>query len=497
MIPQTPPSLTSFGYLFPDLQEDPEALLPRGRGTLEALNTLGENMVDVDPETEGSSEGSSSIPAAYTYFGQFVDHDIVMEARSNEIADITSPDLEPLLLQQVLFEIKNTRSAALDLDSVYGPPALRQGEQLRLGEVSQFQGPVPQDPFHDLFRQGRMPGEPEYDRQALIGDPRNDENLIVAQLHVAFLRAHKALVENEDLGMSFEQARRTLRQHYQWLVVHDFLPRIVDPRILSATLAGARFYDPFRKPFFLPLEFTAAAFRFGHSMVRKGYRYNEKFPKATLKDLFTFTALSGDFKPSPPEEDVPPGGFETLPDSWIIDWSGFIGPEAQNRARFIDTGLAKPFLRLPNMPGQVRRDEAGLAARNLRRGYLMRIPTGQAVARRMGLEPLTADEIRGITPFAQSDALAMAGLLDRTPLWFYVLAEAKHASGGQRLGPVGSTLVAEVLIGLVRRSEDSILSGSGGWRPTLGSEGRFELPDLLRLAGVLPPEQPAAPFPVA
>ncbi|HKI02907.1 MAG TPA: heme peroxidase family protein [Thermoanaerobaculia bacterium] len=489
MVPHSLSGLTSFGYLFPDLQEDPTDLLPRGSGTLRALDKLGRDMVDT-----GNGE-SSDIPAAYTYFGQFVDHDIVMEARSDEIADIASPDLEPLLLQNVLFEIKNTRSAALDLDSVYGPPALRQGEKLRLGEVSEFRRPVPpDDPFHDLFRQGHMPGEPGRDRQALIGDPRNDENLIIAQLHVAFLRAHKALVERS--GMSFEQARRTLRQHYQWIVIHDFLPRVVDPGIFSATLAGARFYDPLRKPFFLPLEFTAAAFRFGHSMVRQSYRHNEIFENATLKELFTFTALSGDFNPPPlPGERVPAGGFETLPSGWIIDWSGFVGPEARNKARLIDTNLAEPLLELPDMMGQVRRDEARLAVRNLRRGYLMRIPTGQAVARRMGLEPLTPNQIRDVTTLAQSGTLADAGLLERTPLWFYILAEAKHHNRGERLGPVGSTLVAEVLIGLVRRSEDSILAGSGGWRPSLGPEGRFDLPDLLRLAGVLPPDQPAIPPP--
>src|SRR4028119_1428284 len=173
----SPANLTSFGYLFPDLQENPEALLPRSRNTLRALDELGALMVDT------GSGNSSSIPAAYTYFGQFVDHDIVLEARSSEIASISSLALEPLLLQRVLLEIKNTRSAFLDLDSVYGHPALRQDRLLRLGEVSRAGATlaVPGTTFHDLFRQGRMPDDPEHDREALIGDPPPAANLNAAE----------------------------------------------------------------------------------------------------------------------------------------------------------------------------------------------------------------------------------------------------------------------------------------------------------------------------
>ena len=503
--PQNPasgaPALTSFGYLFPDLQEDPESLLPRGRDTLRALDRLGALMRD------SGSGPDSEIPSAYAYFGQFVDHDIVLEAQSDEIARVGSPSLEPLLLQEVLQGIKNTRSATLDLDSVYRHPALREGKgskKVRLGEVTSVPGPAPlgllSDPLHDLFRQGRMPEEPEHDRQALIGDPRNDENLIVAQLLVAFLRAHNVLVEQD---MSFEEARTTLRQHYQWIVIHDFLHRIADPEIVVATLAGNRLYQSMTDPFFLPLEFSAAAFRFGHSMVREQYRQNAIFPNAKLRELFTFTALSGNFDPPPssdPDSDsVPAGGFDTLPANWIIDWSGFIdGPALKNQARKIDTLLVKPLLDLRDATGQVRRDEPRLAVRNLRRGYLLRMPTGQAVARRMGFEPLTSEQINDVTTAAQFQVLQTSGLLERTPLWFYILAEASAHGGGNRLGQVGSTLVAEVLIGLVRRSTDSILTDGGSWRPTLPgrAEGRFDLPDLLRFAGVLAPEGPPAPPPV-
>jgi hypothetical protein len=485
MINPSRTGLTDFGFLFPDLQENPDTLLPRSHGTVKALDQLGRYM-----QESGPGNGlNSTIPAAYTYFGQFVSHDVNLE-RSDEIADISSPQLEPLLLQQVLLEIRNSRSAALDLDSVYNHPALRYSEgpqqdgrlpriKLRLGEVSFSQELELQDRYHDFFRQGRLREKPEHDREALIGDPRNDENLIVAQLHVAFLRAHNALV---DQGLSFEEARTLLRQHYQWIVVHDFLPRIADTRIVKETLAGNRLYQPWCKPFFLPLEFTVAAFRFGHSMVRREYRYNATFQQATLQDLFTLTALSGNLDPAS-QRNVPPGGFDNLPDNWVIDWRGFFDAR-QNPSRRIDTVLVEPLLHLRDSTGQIRSVEPRLAVRNLRRGYLLRMPTGQAVAQRIGIEPMPTEMIGNP---AQRAVLAKAGMEERTPLWFYILAEAHHLGEGNRLGPVGSTLVAEVLIGLVRSSADSILAGGGRWRPSLGREGRFELPDLLRLAGVLPP----------
>jgi hypothetical protein len=140
---------------------------------------------------------------------------------------------------------------------------------------------------------------------------------------------------------------------------------------------------------------------------------------------------------------------------------------------------------------------AHLAVRNLLRGYLLRLPTGQAVAcalqkRLAGVREIPilseADIVKvALTP-GQVIALKQGGFTTRTPLWFYILAEAAHCAGGNRLGPVGSTIVAEVLVGLVRRSASSILRAPG-WCPTLprAQSERFTLTDLLRLAGVLAP----------
>jgi hypothetical protein len=305
----------------------------------------------------------------------------------------------------------------------------------------------------------------------LIGDKRNDENLIIAQLHVAFLRAHNAIAAQ---GHTFDEVRRILRRHYQWIVTRDFLPRICDPWIVSEILFGGnRVFQPNPDDLFMPFEFSVAAYRFGHSMVRPTYHYNSDFPRAALKDLFTLTALSGDL-----------GGTPTLPEKWIIEWKNFVDGGA-NRARPIDTSLSRELFNLTEFKKPM--PEARLSVRNLLRGYMLRLPTGQAVASALGLKVLRPEDIEAVASSVSDAQLASVrdgGFSERTPLWYYILAEAAAESTG-RLGPVGSTIVAEVLIGLIRGSKDSILR-EPGWKPTLGgTPGLFTLRDLLKLGNVL------------
>ena len=467
-----------FDFLIPELQEDPANLLRVARKTRDDLVELGSAMGTV-------FGGDANIPAAYTYFGQFVDHDITLESSSATGSQLVAPDLTPLPLARIREETLNLRTGALDLDSVYGLPAPQDGARMRIGKVSESGSrPRNKDDFNDLPRRRRIPDDPERDREALIGDPRNDENLIVAQLHVAFLRAHNELI---DRGNSFRSARRLLRQHYQHIVIHDFLKRIVDPQIVDETITLNRVYDPAEVELFMPLEYSVAAYRFGHSMVRGNYDFNVNFQPATLEQLFTFTALSGQL-----------GDFDTLPELWIIEWENFVDAGVPfTKARSIDTKLVEPLEHLRNLTGE---EVAGLAkrlaVRNLLRGYLLRIPTGQAVARALkeklqgvrDIPVLGPNRIRqGVDSEGQVQILEEAGFLERTPLWYYILAEAAELGGGQRLGPVGGTIVAEVLVGLVRRSANSILRQEN-WQPSLPSAqpGTFTLKDLLNFAGVLP-----------
>ena len=457
---------TRFDYLFPDLQTV-DALLPEAPEMRGALVRLGDSMMEASADS-----GDSMIPSAYTYLGQFVDHDITLEAKSDDIVKLSDDDFRVLTTDEISTKITNGRTPGLDLDNVYYKPAPRNCSRMVLGFVSASkQGDPPPGKANDLPRKPRSTTDKD-DRAALIGDKRNDENLVIAQLHVAFLRAHNAIAAQ---GHTFHEARTLLRQHYQWIVIKDLLPRICDPWIVNDILIGGnQFFRPDPDDLFMPFEFSVAAYRFGHSMVRGAYRYNANFPRASLKELFTLSAFSGDLKK-----------FDTLPDVWIIDWNNFLDGGA-NRARPIDTSLSPELFNLTafNKPMPV---EARLPVRNLLRGYMLRIPTGQAVAAALNLPVMSAGEIEAIASSVSDEQLAAVragGFSDRTPLWYYILAEAA-AEPSRRLGPVGSAIVAEVLIGLIRGSKDSILRKSN-WEPTLGrAPGSFTLRDLLELGGVL------------
>lgn len=476
------PSATApshFDYMFQKLQSDPDALLPESAQTVLNLKKLGRAM----SESGDALQSDSVTPAVYTYFGQFLDHEITFtrETSLGSLPLLNDTHFGPLPHGTIPGRITNGRTPRLDLDCVYGSspqgnPEFRDGDRMLLGKVSATGNRPPgKDDLNDLNRKPPS-NDPKIDREAIIGDPRNDENLIVAQLHVAFLRAHNALI---DRGHSFTEASMLLRQHFQWLVVHDFLKRIADPEIVNEILKRGHnlFYTPSAGELFMPLEFTVAAYRFGHSMVRSAYRYNLNFPQAKLGQLFTLTAFSGNINPTSGQS------FATLPENWIIQWEDFLDG-GRSRARRIDPHLTEPLSTLSNSAGEPLPDEAMLSVRNLLRGYQLRIPTGQAIAKTMGLEPLEAKEIERVAGKAQAEILRETGLSTRTPLWYYILAESSNHLP-DHLGPVGSTIVAEVLIELVRESENSILR-QAGWAPSLGpSPGRFVLQDLLKLGDVL------------
>jgi hypothetical protein len=481
---------TSFSYMFPDLQTDENNLLPVGIETTDALKALGETMTDQDEAatTPGApARGDSQIPAAYTYLGQFIDHDITFDEGSADIRRLSSPGLTPLTS---LAGLRNGRTVRLDLDSVYDGP--RDGERMLLSPVTKLNGTTPplvrppgKADLNDVPREPRS-SDPRIDRAARIGDPRNDENLIVAQLHVAFLKAHNSLVDD---GADFAAARRAMRQRYQWMVLHDFLGRICDGAVLASVLQhGPQHWKVQRSSdLFMPAEFAAAAYRFGHSMIRTRYDFNLNFPAADLSLLFTFTALSGQLGENIPN--LPPA--DTLPENWIIEWERILpigGGGGPQMARGIDPRLTDFTFRLQDTFGKpegggdtdpdVVRVAPRLAIRNLLRGYLFRLPTGQAVARKMGVTPLSGASLLAALPTEAIRGKAQP-FADRTPLWFYVLAEAGDPNGpnGLRLGPVGSRILAETFWTLIRYSQDSILEP--GAKPDFTS---FTLADLIRLA---------------
>jgi len=401
-------------------------------------------------EAAGEGEDNPRVPAGYVYLGQFVDHDITFDPTS-QLQRRNDPE-----------GLINFRSPRFDLDSVYGSGPFDEPFQYeRGGSHEGFAFLLERDFDMPRNSQGR----------ALIGDPRNDENGIVSQLHVAFLKLHNQLMEEllptvPDAGERFAEAQRQAQWHYQWVVVHDFLRRIIGDELHGHLLITTP--EPDRKlresvrlgyyrhkvnPY-LPVEFSVAAYRYGHSQVRDRYSINSSFNRRL------FDPSGDDFR-----------GFQPLRSGWQATWPFFFeldeaGPQL---SRAIDTSLAPTLATLQGTSG----DDANLALRNLRRGAAIGLPSGQAVAEALHVTPLPDAEL---TP-------AESG---RAPLWFYVLREAQILHDGEHLGPVGGRIVGETLLGLLRVDPQSYFTLEPTWTPTLptaaGDPRTFDMADLLRFA---------------
>ena len=461
-----------FSRMFSTLEKfrpDPDALIALGKA-MDETPSVGDH---------------PDLPAGFTYFGQFLDHDLTFDQTQGLPDGELSPE-----------EIVLGRSPSLDLDSLYGRGPDRETKRiyaddkihLRIGQTSVAGSP---NEAEGLVLPNDLPrgDNPARLVEATIGDSRNDENLAVAQTHLAFLKFHNAVVDRLAAAGSsgvdlFNEARRLVTMHYQWIVLHDFLPRIIEQDVLDDVLAsGRKFYqiEPGQMPT-MPIEFSVAAYRLGHSMIRDTYSWNRNFEPATLGLLFFFSGGSGDM-----------GG--NLPSNWIIDWRRFYdfsgvpgvdAPPDRNHTRPIDTALAVDLGTLPGFPAD---DKASLAVRNLLRGRLVGLPSGQAVAAAIGAPALTPEQVRR----GRHEAILREHDLDtQTPLWYYILKEAEVLHGGERLGPVGSRLLAETFVGLIEGSQVSILADEASWRPTLPSRqpGRFTMVDLLLLVNDLNPLGP-------
>jgi hypothetical protein len=432
--------------MFPDL--------PRPDVGADAIDQLAKVLID-RADDSGLNEG---IPAGYTYIGQFIDHDITFDPAS-KLERKNDPDA-----------LVDFRTPRFDLDSLYGDgpddqPFLYEWENVEDRGVKLLVDLG--DPSSDLAdedlprnRQGR----------ALIGDRRNDEHLIISQLHLLFIKFHNKVVDRvrEQQGLDhealLEESQRIVRWHYQWIVMHDYLTRVVGPH---PPAVDGRFFSG-RDPF-IPVEFSAAAFRFGHSMVRASYELNGTVGKGI--------PIFGD-KTDP----LGLGGFRPLPRRLKISWRRFFKvpgpppdpahPESLRASMLIDTVLVPALRHVPP-------DDIALMERNLKRGRALGLPCGQDVARAMRLDPLEGGDL-GLDD-ARLDAAAREAILAATPLWYYILREAEMAPGkGQWLGPVGGRIVAEVLRGLLEGDPQSYVHVWPTWKPELPcTGGDFTMGDLV------------------
>ena len=318
---------------------------------------------------------------------------------------------------------------------------------------------------------------------ALLGDVRSDENIVLSQLHLAFLCFHNRCVDHVRATTAltspnaiFIEAQRLVRWHYQWIVVHEFLPKTCGQALVDDVLKNGRKFYKWRNEPFIPVEFAVAAYRFGHSQVRPSYRMN--FGPAAGADVFLRLFVDSPANSASPDPDDMRGGLRQP--RRFIDWQTFFdfGDGNVRPNKMIDTKLSTVLMDLIGFPAG---EPQSLAQRNLLRHLTFKVPSGQSVAKAMNLPPLHAGDLAD---------LAQHGLDTRTPLWFYILREAQTTEKGASLGPVGGRIVAEVFIGLLEGDPTSYLRQDSSWTPSLPSAagpGKFAMTDLLRLAGVVHP----------
>jgi hypothetical protein len=479
------------------------------------------------PPTQPDSE--PGIPAGFTYLGQFLDHDLTQDRTAVALGQDVTVD-----------ELVDGRTPALDLDSLYGRGPKNKDDRrfFAADGVKLLTGTTAAVPIDDgtnrnldgfdLPRVGGATGTKADQRAPLIPDGRNDENLAIAQTHLAFIHFHNRVVdrlvsEGVPSVLLFERAYGEVVRHYHWLIKTDFLPRVVDPEIVDEVFThGRHSFDvpetedasdrPDHRPT-MPIEFAIAAYRLGHSMVRGAYQWNRLFNTngklriATLFQLFTFTGTSGILTPTqnPADLDDPEGGtFLHLPTNWIVDFRRIhdftvipnrpdLAPPAPglNVTKRIDTLLVDPLATLPEGTFGGRSQglagdaiQRNLAFRNMTRANMVRLASGQQMADLLDVKPLTPDEI--ITGNQGADLSALTqdqkdALTAATPLWFYILREAE-VNGNGKLTGVGGRIVAEVFHRTMEASTVSILR-EPHWRPRFGQEpGVFRMVDLLLFA---------------
>ena len=405
---------TTYGRMFPEL--------PSFRADEQFLNVLGQagglcdyGDVDEPPDFLGDTA------AGWPIFGQFVAHDItadrsILRARTNAA------------------DLRNARTPKLNLECLYGDGPTGHPFLYRRDDPAKFLLGLD---GADLQRNAQG--------IALIGDPRNDSHMLVSQLHLAMLRAHNGFVDELRLAGAasdhvFDEAARQLCWHYQWIVLNEFLPALVGPVLADQVLRdGPQWFRPGHVGF-IPLEFAHAAYRYGHSQIRHRYQVNlQTDPVLLFPDLL---------------------GFRTVPPQLTVDWTLFFdspGAITAQRSKRIDGKLVRSLIQLPTaVSGKCEvQDDHSLAVRDLQRGQGVGVPSGQAVARHMGIVPLTVEQVG-------TESMGWHG---ETPLWYYVLREADALAGGHRLGPVGGRIVTEVLVGLIDSDATSFRRNYPEWRP--------------------------------
>lgn len=425
-----------YGRLFPDIEG-----LKCEEDQLLALGKAGTAM---DVASDDPKADNPRIAAGHTMFGHMLAHDL-------------TADRSLLQHHASVQRIHNFRTPRLDFESLYGAgPA---------GAPYMYDS-NDSDKFLLGTDETGAPNDVPRNRQekAVIGDPRNDVHGIISQMHLTMLKFHNRIVdhirtEGVAPGDTFSQAQRNVRWHLQWIVLHEYLPLTVGESLMQELLGrGPRFYRPSDVEPFIPVEFADAAFRFGHSQIRVSYRLNDTTSAPIFPDL---------------------AGGRAIPKSRVVDWRHFLSLDNAVTPQFskrIAPYVAHTLIDLPeSIVGPTPQPEYhSLACRDLLRARALGLPSGEAVARHIGAQPLSADEV----------GLKEHGWTCETPLWYYILREAQVQQDGKRLGDVGGRIVAETLVGIIDADPTSFRSADSSWTPTLPSKrsGSFKLTDAVEFA---------------
>jgi hypothetical protein len=466
-----------FGRMFPTLEPRPPAGLPMAEEF-----GLPNGLMDGGDTT--NQQDNPTMDAGFTFFGQFIDHNITFDVTS-----MLGRQIDP-------GAVRNFRPPMLDLDHLYGS--------------GPFASPLLYDTDSHNTKLVLSPDGVDFGRTsggvALIGDPRNDENLLLNQVHLAFIKFHNRVVDalmtgeitdvfgehfppppptdptplpphasiEELLNVRtyfdelFAKAQQIVRWHYQWIIVHEYLPIVCGQDTVDrVNEQGLQFYAPDGNPF-IPVEFAVAAFRFMHPTIRSDYVINDKHTLPLFPIDFTDTL--------PPKDERTDLRGGPVGEDFAVDFTKFFAIDGHRpqRARRIEAKLNRRLLDLPpitDVPKEIARQLRSLVVRNLLRSETQELPSGQDIARKIGEVPLSDAELGTTGPIY---------------LWFYILREADLRHNGGRLGPVGALIVTEVLLGLLDADPMSYRSTYPIWTPILAdSEGRFGIAELLRFAGVI------------
>jgi hypothetical protein len=540
LVVKDPTAEGRFGFMFKSQPPFPagDTLLNSLGATMEEQPTAnaGSTSLEKDDNDAFGENPNPRLTSGFTFVGQFVDHDITF--------DTTKLDDQ----QSDPYATTNFRTPRYDLDAIYGlgpstnpqfydpsdrdkfliverPYSTITGKLKKPNGVDETKTwDVKPDVVWDVPRATANDPDGRPVGTAIIADPRNDQTEIILQLHVAMQKFHNRLVDvlrmqQVPRSAVFESARRLARWHYQWVVIHDFLPAIVGQTMSDsvykegskAPTINIKYYKPTNPGgrSFIPVEFAVAAYRFGHSITRPRYTVRDVFDSNNI--LLGSVAGVPLFGDSPTDNNL--NGHRELLPRLKIQWSKFFNVAGQTPTarpvRQFDTSLANPLFKLPQTALPDTNDLGLLSQRNLQRGRKMGLPSGQQVARLMGVTPLTTTQlwtnhrikveipiVGNVVKVLQEYDEPNQSLKDlfadpewdgEAPLWFYILKEAEIVGKGREMGPVGGRIIAEVLVGLLQKDPNSYLYLQPNWKPTAPiapTTGKFTMADLLKFAKV-------------